>query len=1263
MADQSIEQPQNQQPSESARKAVPEPSSEQEAQRSGEAAVVSDGPDESSDGTPLPYPTVAIGASAGGVEAYLELFSHLPVDTGMAFVIISHLSADHKSHLVDILGRSTSMPVEDIVDGARALPNHLYVLPPGVQARFEKGSFRLEGRPAEPNVHPIDYFFRSLASDQKGRALGVVLSGGDSDGALGLKAIKGEGGINMVQSPETAQFPDMPRNSISADHVDRILPPAQLAAELAQLARQYLEPVTDALDGHGELGEEQNFTRILQMMRGVSGIDFRLYKQNTIRRRVGRRMLLHRLHTFAEYAAFLQGNGKELRELQEDALINVTRFFRDTHVFDSLKDVILPKLFADRQPDQQVRFWVAGCSTGEEAYSIAICLLEYLSGKPFEPPIQIFGTDASDQNIQRARLGIYPESITGEVSPERLRRFFIKVDRGFQVSKRVRDLCIFARQNLCNDPPFSKMDMISCRNVLIYLGTDLQRQVLPTFHHALRQHGYLLLGATETIREFTELFQLVDRRNKFFAKVGTSAMRLVVNSPSRVDLTPADPQSTILPLSDSWGDVELQRTADRILLARYGPPGVVVDERLEILQTRGHTGPYLEMPPGTATLLLSRMLRDWIAAPVNDAVRRAIEQDAPVRVTGLRAGEGEEEHNVIVEVLPIHTVAPRSRCFLVLFLEQPEAFPSPLETREEPAAGSAEAEALIPRLRQDLTSTKIYLQTLLEERDARNQELVSANEEIQSSNEELQSTNEELETTKEELQSSNEELQTVNDELQQRNAVLTQTTNDLSNLLTSVNLPVLMLSSERLIRHFTPPTQRLMNLRPSDVGRPFGDIRLNLQVDDLQPLFSEVLETLAPREIEVQDRDGHWHLLRVRPYRTVDNKIDGIVLVLLDIDHLRKNQHELREARDFAQSVMDNMPLPLAVADLNLRIRATNDAFRWLPGLGNQSLQNRPLLDVAVGAWGLDEPLRSNLEALRSSPNTGMSFEFEHCIGGENPHTFEVRGRVVKPDSQIFLLVTVQDITEQIKAAHLVSEERDRLAQQIELTAQELGRTQEDLRALAGSLFTSQEDERRRVARELHDDICQKLAALEIETQQVAKLLIDKPEEGFRDLEQVRGGIASLADEVRRISHTLHPSVIDDLGLVPALRALVEDFRDRESMIATFSAQQVPEEIPRAVATGLYRIAQEALRNVAKHAGKTHVKVILRGTRSDLRLQVIDSGEGFDTQARRSGLGLISMEERARMMEGQFVVESELGEGTKITVQVAWPPPPSNRKE
>lgn len=1213
----------------------------------GDGPPAEDGSEAETEGV-LPFLLVGIGASAGGADAFIRLFKELPADTGMAYIAAPHMALDQKSHLPDILRRQTHMEVSEIRDGARPEPNRVYVLPPGVRVSMRRGAFRLEKTGANLASHPIDFFFQSLAADQKNRAIGVVLSGMDSDGTLGLRAIKGEGGIAIVQAPETARFPEMPRSSISGDNIDFILPPESIAVHLARLGEQFRNPGLRSLE-EGEKGAEQYFTRIVTMLRGVSGIDFRQYKPTTLRRRITRRMMLHRIENLAAYDALLRTNAKELRELQEDCLINVTRFFRDPEAFDALKTVVLPQILEGRAPDHQIRIWSAGCSSGEEVYSIAICLLEQVTGNVSEPPIQIFGTDASDSNVQKARLGMYPESISADVSPERLRRYFSKTDKGYQVSKRVRDLCIFARQNLSNDPPFSRLDLISCRNVLIYFGAELQRHVVPTFHYALRQNGFLLLGASETIRGFAELFVLADRKHKIFSKIGTSTPRIYSDVATRSFAADLIPAVAAQPMR-LWSDVELQRAADRVVCSRFGPPGVVVNEHLEVLQFRGDTTPFFVMPEGAATLQLTRIVREGVGPYLIEAVRRAIQSDSAVQVERVSVTYDDVRFDATIEVLPIVSTFTQPKCYLVVFVP---ARKDESRSLAPPAPNAAEEpQRIAARVQHELASARMYLESLLEERDARNQELISANEEIQSSNEELQSTNEELETTKEELQSSNEELQTVNDELQNRNLVLTQASNDLSNLLNSVNLPVLMLSSDLTIRHFTPPVQKLMNLRGTDIGRPFGELRMNLKIEDLVPILHDVLDTLNAREIEVQDREDRWHLLRVRPYRTSDNKIEGLVIVLVDIDQLRRSQGELRTARDFARLVIESVPLPLAVVDLEYRVVTSNGAFARLAGVPVANLERRLLTDLALSLWSLEEPLRTSLNALREGSGHYRTCDFEHRTPGPNSRVLSFHGSVLQPAGQTLLLITIEDITIHKEAERMLQEEGERLALQVNRGEMELTHTREELRALARSLFTSQENERRRVARDLHDDISQRLARLAMDLDEVRRDVEGKDGDLVVRIQKTQSDVASLSADVRGISHQLHPSILEDLGLGVALRALTEEFRDREHMIASFFEADVPEHISTDIATELYRITQEALRNVAKHAGKTHVKVTLRAEAGRLRLQVVDAGLGFNLDDRRSGLGLVSMAERARQLGATLTVESALGEGTRVVVDM-----------
>jgi two-component system, chemotaxis family, CheB/CheR fusion protein len=702
--------------------------------------------------------------------------------------------------------------------------------------------------------------------------------------------------------------------------------------------------------------------------------------------------------------------------------------------------------------------------------------------------------------------------------------------------------------------------------------------------------------------------------------------------------------------SNVWPELELQRAADRIVLARFGPAGLIVDDRMNVLQSRGQTAPYLEITPGAVTWNLLRVLREGLVSDVRNSVQRAIHENVPATATVTLVDEQKGEQQVQIDVLPITSASSRPRCFLILFQSLgKEENGKATEVPALPKLTVDEKERLVAQLRQDLTSTRFHLQSLVEERDARNQELVSANEEIQSANEELQSTNEELETTKEELQSANEELQTVNDELQQRNNVLTQTGNDLTNLLNSVNIPLLMLTSDLHIRQFTPPMQKLLSVRSTDIGRSISEIRLQLSIENIEPILNDVLETLGTRELEVQDREGRWQLLRVRPYRTAENKIEGLVVVLLDIDQLRRSQQHLVDARDFASSVVESVPVPIVVLNEDCTIRSENTAFRQLTQMQGKELEGRSLPDLVGHLWGVDG-LREKLDELLKSQNG--TIEFEHESTTAQRKNLLIKGRCLSTDGSRVLLLMVEDITLRREAELLVASQKQALEGEIAVAAHKLNRTQDELRGLTAHLFTVQEDERQRVARELHDDISQRLSLLEILLNEVNADGLKK--DSRNKIETARERIEAINTDVRQISHRLHPAILNDLGLSVALKALVEEFGERENMPADYVTQNLPESWSPHAATAIYRIAQEALRNVAKHAGKTHVKVVLAGEDDHLQLKVMDFGIGFDQEAdsQSPGLGMISMQERARLAGGIMTVTSKLGEGTTVTVEI-----------
>jgi two-component system, chemotaxis family, CheB/CheR fusion protein len=824
------------------------------------------------------FPIVGVGASAGGIEAASTLLQSLPERPGLAVVIIQHQERKRAGGLPQVFSRVTSLPVTEARDGAEVLADHVYISPPFADVTISGGVLHL-GMPETRAALPIDLFLESLAEDQGSRAIGVVLSGTASDGTHGAKAIKAEGGITFAQD-ESARFDGMPRAAIAAGSIDFVLSPDKIAKELVRIAHHAY--VAGGADGAGGRLATADLTKVFTLLNVSHDVDFTHYKPATLERRVRRRMVLHRAETVNEYLDYIRENPNELELLYSDMLIRVTGFFRDLDVFEMLKSEIIPELLARRESNAPLRVWVPGCATGEEVYSLAIAFLE-IAG---ECPVQIFGTDISETVIDRARAGIYPDSAVTDVAAERLHRFFTRVDGGVRVAQAVRDCCIFARQDLTKDPPFSKLDMISCRNVLIYLGAVLQRRIMSNFHYALRTDGFLLLGSSEAMNAYGDLFGVVGRRFKLYRKRPVVNQRLAAAASFVTRAPRAQHAAANLVDAEAVTATGVLREADRVLLARFCPPGVVINENLEIVQFRGRTSPYLEPAPGTATFNLLKMAREGLLAEVHTAVNTARRKEIPVRRGGVRVKTN--DHTIVIDLEVIPFIAGGSdRYYAIVF----EPAPLPLSGRPSKAKakiGTSEEKQDLSRLRRELEATRDYLQSIIEEQEAMNEELRFANEEIQSSNEELQSTNEELETAKEELQSSNEELITLNDELENRNDELALVNSDLNNLLTSIEIGVVILDGGMRIRRANTAAQRLLGLLPTDVGRPIGDMKTTLVLDHLDQTISSVIENLEVRETTVQDRNGRWYSLRIRPYMTMDNKIDGAVLVLIDVDQLRR---------------------------------------------------------------------------------------------------------------------------------------------------------------------------------------------------------------------------------------------------------------------------------------------------------------------------------------------------------------------------------------
>ena len=1023
------------------------------------------------------FPIVGIGASAGGLEAFTQLLKHLPPDTSMAVVLISHLDPGHQSALTQILARATKLPVSEIVDNQLVLPDHVYVIPPNKSLRIAQGRLQLAPRSGAKIHRPIDIFFESLAQDRGNHGIGVVLSGTGNDGTLGLELIKAEGGITFAQD-DSAQHNTMPRSAVAAGCVDRVLSPAGIAQELASIAKHpyvagqtLIHPPVEPThsDAKGPLPDEitrvtnhptqSDYQKILLLLHRHSGVDFSFYKPTTIQRRINRRVVLTKQATLADYANFLNTNSAELEALYSDVLINVTNFFRDPGMFDALQRQVLPALFK-QGGDGPLRCWVLGCSSGQEAYSIAISFLEAVEETDHPRTLQIFATDLSEAQLNKARQGLYPKSLAEDMSmsPSRLRRFFEEEDEGYRVNKQLREMVVFARQNLTADPPFSRMDIISCRNLLIYLEPSLQKKSLPTFHYALKPGGFLILGTSESIGEFSDLFETVDKKNKIFIRKATATPPLHLPTPQAADPRRAHPmpatQNTHAP---AYAELNAQREADRVTVNRFAPPAVLVNADLQVMQFRGLTGAYLEPPSGKASFNVLKMARDELMLPLRTALNQARKDNKVVRREDVVLKNAGITRLITLEVIPLKNL--RERAYLILFEEHKKT----VSTGKLKNGGRASERRMtslekkqernrVAELEAELSETRDYLQSLQEQHEMSVEALQASNEEVQSANEELQSINEELETSKEELESSNEELITINEELNTRNIELGRLNNDLINFQASTRIAILLLGRDLSLRRFSPQAQKQFDLLPTDVGRPIGHIRhglvtypesrpgeakgLDMSVD-LTALITDVISNMYEQEHEVRDRTGRWYSLRIRPYLTQSDRLDGAVLVLVDIDAIKRSQQEMMAARFFADNTIATAREPLMVLDPYLRVESANLAFYRKFRVSAQNTVGRLVYDLGNRQWDIPR-LRELLSEILPTSSVLEDFQVDHHFEqlGQRSMLLNAR-RVEEPQSKNKrILLAFQDTTEQKRA-----EEELRVVQaQVNVYVQEMNR-------------------------------------------------------------------------------------------------------------------------------------------------------------------------------------------------------------------------------
>ena len=1306
------------------------------------------------------FPVVGVGASAGGLEAFTTLLANLPDSTGMAFVFLQHLDPSHTSALEEILSRTTRIPVTEATNGMRVERRHIYLLPPNHDMIIRDGILRLSARTLTHGQHrPIDHFFVSLAEDCGDRAIAVILSGTASDGTSGCLAIKAVGGITLAQDEASAKYASMPKSAVEAGCIDFVLPPKDIAEELARIERHpYIARIPMRPNELLGPASPSDIHALFALLRQAKGVDFTHYKQSTLQRRIKRRMVLSQVDRLEDYLRLVKRTPKELDELYRDILIHVTGFFREPDAFEALRKTVFPALTKHRKPsDWPIRVWIPGCSTGEEAYSMAIALMEYMgpnntnvSAAPNSRAVQIFATDISDDVLDRARAGVYPQSALADLSPSRLNRFFTRADKGYQVLQSVREACIFAKQNIAKDPPFSGLDLISCRNLLIYLGPELQKRVIPTMHYALKPGAYLMLGGAESLGVFSDYFTLVDKKYKIYQKKTTSA-RLVTYF-TGVDYSSRRlgyPKSAKMPTPG----MSIEKEVERELVNRFVPASIVVNSEWEIVQFRGKTGAYLEPAAGHPTFSLSRMAREGLLVDLRAALNTAKKENVPVRKEGVSIQSDGGTRDINFEVIPIRAEASQERFYVVVFQDSPPKFSSKTASKRLAAEKSPKDSPLArqnERLAREIRQLRSQLQSLIEEHETTSEEFKTANEEVLSSNEELQSTNEELETAKEELQSSNEELTTVNEELQNRNIELSTANNDLLNVFANVNIPVVLVNNDIHIRRFTPAAEKLLNLLPSDIGRYLGEIRPNIDLENLDQVARQTVETITPRDDEVRDSAGMWHLMRCRPYKTSENKVEGAVISFVDIDALKRL---VEETRAYADTLIETAREAIVILDDKLRVVAANPAFYSSFAVSPFDTVNRLIFDLGNRQWDIPA-LRTLLEKILRQNVRVDDFEVRHTFEHIGERVMLLNARRLST-RQFLIILSIEDVTER----HRANEALERQAALLDLahdtvmvrtlkgeilfwnrgaeemygwdkehalrkTTHQLLRTQfpkpfseieedlrrnghwegelvqatktgatrivnsrwalleqnnaepvileintdisdrkrseETLRRLSAYLMTLQDEERRRIARELHDSTGQKLAAAKLQLDTLVKSgNLKSHDKALRETVQ---WIDECFQEVRTLSQLLHPPLLDEAGLISATRWVVDGFSSRSNIQVDLQIAREIGRLPQPIELALFRVIQESLSNIHRHSGAKNAQINLARSDAGVSLEIRDNGKGIPPELLSGsnhgkqvvGVGILGMRERLSQLGGTLEIESNKnGTTVKVTVPVA----------
>ena len=1173
---------------------------------------------------------VGLGGSAGSIPAFREFFRNVPHDSGMAYVVILHLSPEYESRLAEILQSSTAIAVHQVRESVKVEPNQVYVIPPNKSLALRGGMLHVSDISGhEERRAPVDIFFRTLADTLDSRAVCVIVSGTGADGSMGLRRVKEYNGLVLAQDPSEAEFGDMPRSSIATGLVDYVIPVADMPRKIAAYRAQ-LDSMPLQADDSGE--EEQALIDVFTQLRLRTGHDFTNYKRATVLRRIQRRLAVREVGSLAAYAQLLRERIDEADALLRELLISVTNFFRDKHVWERLEEVVVPRLLQGKGAADHVRVWVPGCATGEEAYSMAMLLAEAAAHLPVVPDVQIFATDLDQEAIAKARNGFYTVAEMADVAPERVRRYFVKEQDGYRIGREIRELVLFAHHNLIKDPPFSHLDFISCRNLLMYLNRTAQRRAVEVLHFALGPGGYLLLGTAESVDGASQLFSVYDKESHIYQ---SRPVGRVVTVPPPAPLTAS---TDLRAVPEPRGETRASRFAPldlhQRLLEEYAPPSLIVDGQHNIVHLTDRATRYLQFNAGEASLNVLQVVKPELRVDLRSALFQAAQKQTTVTARAIIVRSGERSETINIVVRPVWRDGDSARGYFLVIFEEARA--------SVELTASSEHLAVEPGTRQledELTRVRSQMRLTIDQYEVQAEEARAANEELQAMNEELRSTAEELETSQEELQSVNEELQTVNQELKVKIDEITHTSDDIRNLMSSTEIGTIFVDRALRVKLFTPRIRDIFNLIPDDVGRPLLDISNRLAVDGLAADLDRVLDRLQTIEREVKTRDGRWHLMRLLPYRTAEDRIDGVVLTFLDVterkraeEALRRSSEELElrvaertrelsEAKAMVQALVDASPLAIIAVDAEERVMAWNASAERILGIRAEDVLGQPLPETAAVAGARHALLRTLLE-----DGTPRVADVEiHRDGGTSPLVSISTAPLRRPDGTVYAVMgMLQDITGRKR----MEQEREQLLHRI---------------------VSGQEEERQRIARELHDELGQHLTALKIGLE-----TLQPPHEGAKQLTRI---VAEIDRSVDRLTLELRPPALDDVGLYGAIGSLIEQFTASSGLhVDVHSTGEDGARLPENVETTLYRVLQEALTNVWRHAAATKVSVLLKRSPEQVQLIVEDDGRGFvpgdGDDVRRGQFGLLGMRERVALIGGSFNIESTPGYGTTLYVRV-----------